>query len=104
MREKFATLPTFPPHTRTAKIALGYSATFRMEPSGELSVEWKPRRPVIESARAWRKFFAAYQAERDAFLAEVATMIGGPVGVTDPVGASGDGRPELTVIQPGVRH
>jgi hypothetical protein len=64
-------------HRRTVRLPLGYRATFIFKPeTGVLGCSWHPGIPRIESRRAWRKFVAAYQGERDAFLADVATRLG----------------------------
>jgi hypothetical protein len=75
-------MPTTPPqrpaaHRRTAKLPLGYRATFTFTSDTlVLGCEWHPGIPRIESPRAWRRFFAAYQTERDGFLADVAARLG----------------------------
>ncbi len=80
---------------RTTALPLGYSATFVWD--GTLSIEWSPDVPRIRSPRHWRKFFAAYQAARRDFFKDVATTLGGAVGVADLTG-------EFEVISPGTKH
>jgi hypothetical protein len=67
---------TTPPQRRSARLPLGYKAVFTFSPDTGLGVEWHPGLPRVESPRARRKFFAAYQAERDAFLGDVAARLG----------------------------
>lgn len=88
-------------HRRTARLPHGYRVTFRFSPDVGLATEWTPHEPRIKSARAFRRFFEAYKSERDVFMRDIATMIGGPVLVAD-VGA-----PELsgvTTIKPEAVH
>lgn len=88
-------------HKRTARLPHGYRVTFAFAPDAGLVTEWTPHEPRIKSARAFRRFFAAYKAERDAFMRDIATMLGGEVLVAD-VGA-----PELsgiTTIRPEAVH
>ena len=68
--------------THTAHLPLGYVAEFRWT-GGGMKVEWLPDVPVIRSPRHRRKFFEAYQAARRDFLTDVATTLGGNVGVVD---------------------
>lgn len=73
-------------HTHTAVLPHGYRATFGWSQGGGLTIEWAPGVPKIESARHRRRFFEAYQQARRGFIADVATMIGGPVLVLDMTG------------------
>ena len=66
-------------HERTARLPCGYRVTFKYAPDRGTWVEWSGWPPRIASTRAWRRFLAAYRAERDAFAREIATMIGGTV-------------------------
>jgi hypothetical protein len=75
----------------------GYRVTFRFAPE----CTWEPGVPRVRSARAKRRFFTAYTAARDAFLADVATMGGVALLVAD---VTGDGAVATTAIGPGVRH
>jgi hypothetical protein len=71
-------------HTRTARLPLGFRATFRFSPTAGIEVAWSPALPTnIESKRAFRRFFRAYAAERDAFLRDVATILRITVAVVD---------------------
>jgi hypothetical protein len=90
-------MTTSTPHRRTVKLPLGYGATFAFSPETGLACQWHPGIPSIESARAWRRFYAAYVAERDAFLAEIATMLDGAVLIADVKGGKITGS---TVIRP----
>jgi hypothetical protein len=68
---------------RKFSLPFGYHATFRWHPGELLEVQWAPNPPRIREGRARRKFFAAYQAARHAFLEEVAAVVGGNVLVVD---------------------
>jgi hypothetical protein len=70
----------------TASLPFGYRATFRWSPASGLDVQWTPDVPVIRQTRRRRRFLAAYDAARNAFLAEIATTIGGNVLVLDSDG------------------
>jgi hypothetical protein len=72
-------------HKRTVRLPHGYRATFvfRADPAF-FEVAWEPSRPAIKSARAWRKFEAAYLEARDAFLSEAMTMTGQAMAVVTP--------------------
>lgn len=88
-------------HKRTVRLPHGYRVTFTFSPVDGFATEWAPHEPRINSSRAFRRFFAAYKNERDAFIRDLATMIGGTVLVAD-VGA-----PELsgvTAIKPEAVH
>ena len=86
---------------RSVRLPYGYVAEFVFRPSPYFfEVFWSPDRPHIRNPRAWRKFFAAYTAERDDFLRDAATMLGGAVLVADVGGDLGG----VTVIKPAVRH
>ena len=88
-------------HKHTARLPHGYRVTFRFSPERGLWLTWAPHEPNIRSARKWRKFFDAYKSERDAFIRDVATMIGGTVLVADVGAAELSG---FTTIEPEVRH
>jgi len=82
-----------PPH--------GYTVTLSFTPPRTLEAEWDPGLPRISSPRARRKFYAAYTAERDRFLADVAAMTGHGIAVIDH---HGDGPARLTVIGAATKH
>ncbi len=84
------------PLKRTAALPLGFEATFTWD-DGAMSVSWEPEVPVIQSPRHWRRFLRAYQDARRDFLRDVATTLGGNVGVADLTG-------EIEVIQPATKH
>jgi hypothetical protein len=87
-------------HQRTVRLPYGYRATFVFRPDPHFfEVFWEPDRPRIRSARAWRKFQAAYFEARDEFLSEAMTMTGQSMAVVTP----GTTR-ELAIIEPEVRH
>ena len=88
-------------HRRSVRLPFAYAAefVFRSNPYF-FEVFWSPDRPHIRNPRAWRKFFAAYTAERDDFLRDAATMLGGAVLVADVGGNLGG----ITVIKQAVRH
>ena len=87
-------------HKRTARLPHGYRVTFRFSPEADsIMIKWEPHLPRIESRRAFRRFFDAYKSERDEFLRDIATMIGGAVVVAD-VGAPNS----FTTIMPEARH
>lgn len=56
------------PHRRAARLPFGYSVEFRYSAASGIAAAWTPHPPRIESRRAQRRFFAAYTAERNAFL------------------------------------
>lgn len=88
-------------HKRTARLPHGYRVTFRFSGGEGFTTEWTPHEPRINNTRAFRRFFAAYKAERDAFMRDIATMIGGTVLVADL------GAPDLsgiTTIRPEAVH
>jgi hypothetical protein len=87
-------------HQRTARLPYGYVCTFRYAPTFGLHFEWEPDVPRIHRPRAQRRFFDAYVIERDAFMRDIATMIGGSVLVADVGGPLGG----VTVIPPAVRQ
>jgi hypothetical protein len=64
-------------------LPLGYRVTFHWQHGEELRASWHPQFPEIRQQRAWRKFFAAYQAARRQFLTEVAAVLNGGVLVDD---------------------
>jgi hypothetical protein len=68
---------------RKFSLPFRYHATFRWHPGELFEVHWAPDPPHIRGGRAQRKFFAAYQAARHAFLEEVAAIVGGSVLVVD---------------------
>lgn len=81
------------PLLHTASLPCGYTVTFSWV-GGDMGVEWSPEFPRIRSKRQWKKFLAAYEAERAEFMRTVATMIGKPVMVFDLNG-------HMSVEQPG---
>jgi hypothetical protein len=83
--------------TRTAALPLGFTATFSWSRASGLQTEWAPEAPRIHSHHHWRRFFAAYQDARREFMRDVATAIGGAVGIADLTG-------EFEVVQPATRH
>jgi hypothetical protein len=87
-------------HQRIARLPYGYTVTFGYGPDIGLRFEWEPDVPRIRSPRAQRRFFEAYTRERDAFMRDIATMIGGSVMVADVGGPLGS----VSVIRPGTRH
>jgi hypothetical protein len=68
---------------RKFSLPLGYRVTFCWQPGEHFQLRWCPDVPLIRKARAWRKFFEAYQAARRSFLEEVAAVIGGDVSILD---------------------
>jgi hypothetical protein len=91
------TTPPAAEHRRTVKLPLGFRCTFAFAVDTGLRFVWHPGIPRIESNRARRRFMAAYTAERDRFLAEVAGMLGAAVVV-----AGGNGG--ATTIMPEARQ
>jgi hypothetical protein len=83
--------------THTAHLPLGYVTEFRWT-GGGMKVEWLPNVPVIRSPRHRRKFFEAYEAARRDFLTDVATTLGGNVGVVDI-----DKPAEINVVRPATK-
>ena len=84
--------------THTAHLPYGYVAEFRWA-DGAMRIEWLPDVPNIRSPRHWRKFFKAYEAARYAFLIDVATTLGGNVGVVDI-----DAPSRIGVVRPAKKH
>jgi hypothetical protein len=82
----------------TAHLPLGCVAEFRWT-GGGMKVEWLPDVPVVRSPRHRRKFFEAYQAARRDFLTDVATTLGGNVGVVDI-----DKPAEMKIVRPGTKQ
>jgi hypothetical protein len=90
--------------TRSFTLPFGLRATFSFSPTGGLRTDWEPDTPqkTIRSDRAWNKFYKAYVKARDEFMAEVATLIGGPVlTVTMP---DANGAVDTTISHPHTRH
>ena len=90
-------------HRRAVRLPHGFTCTFvfRPKPYRFLEAFWEPKAPSdIRSPRAFRRLFRAYTADRNAFLGDVATMIGGSVLVADVGGDLGG----VTVIEPETRH
>jgi hypothetical protein len=92
--------PNTAAHQRIARLPYGYTVTFGYGPEIGLRFEWEPDVPRIRSPRAQRRFYAAYAAARDEFLAEIAVLINGSVMVADVGGPLGG----VNVIRPGTRH
>lgn len=69
-----------------ARLPHGYRVIFTWSDQGQLGCEWLPDVPRIVQPRQQRKFLAAYERQRDAFLEEVARCIGGPIIVSDMQG------------------
>ena len=84
--------------TLTPRLPYGYVAEFRWL-DGVMRIEWLPDVPNIRSPRHWRKFFKAYEAARHAFLTDLATTLGGNVGVVDI-----DAPDRIGVVRPGTKH
>jgi hypothetical protein len=81
----------------TARLPLGFVVTFHWDGT-VIHVEWLPDVPgSIRSPRHRRRFLAAYDAARDDFLTEVATLIDGTIGCITL-----DGR--LTICRPMAKH
>src|SRR5262245_26737134 len=78
--DEFPQFPLFPQPqnivSTAARLPHGYTATFRFRGGHAVDVEWLPDVPRIRSLRHRRKFLEAYQRARQAFLREVATVIG----------------------------
>jgi hypothetical protein len=87
-------------HRRRVCLPHGYTATFSFSPATGLACDWEPSPPRIRTTRAQRRFLSAYTAERDAFITEVATMIGGVALVAD---VAGDGIVGTRTIKPETR-
>jgi len=82
--------------SRIASLPYGYTAEFTWSPPG-MAVVWEPAVPVIHQPRARRRFLAAYDAARAAFLADVATVLNGRIALIDREGM-------VSSIDPGTRH
>ena len=85
----------------TASLPHGYIATFTYSSAIGFRVEWQPAVPYIRNARHLRRFMAAYTAARDAFMADLAGMVGGRVLTVD---VSKNGVKAITVAEPPTRH
>jgi hypothetical protein len=90
------------PHT--ARLPHGYRVQFTWSPGSGLKVEWDPDAPRVHSARHRRKFFEAYAAARRDFLRDVATSIGGSVGVVDVPGEVTDDSFGFECVPPATKH
>jgi hypothetical protein len=83
--------------THTARLPHGFHVTFSWSTDNRLQVEWDPHTPRIRSSRHRRKFREAYEAARREFIKDVATVIGGNVGVVDLDG-------QFEVLKPSTKH
>ncbi len=81
-------------HCRTARLPHGVAVAFVFSSMEGLAEEWWPATPSAESVRS--EIFAAYEAERDAFMVDIATMVGASVTIADAYG--------FTTYEPEVRH
>jgi hypothetical protein len=84
------------PHERTMTLPFGYRVTFRWN-GIDMTTAWEPDLPTIRQGRGRRKFLAAYEAARNEFLTDIATIIGGGVLVMDLEG-------NATAIVPDKKH
>ena len=84
--------------THTARLPHGYEVEFAwLAESRHLRVRWSPDVPRIASTRHRRKFFETYAAARRDFMRDVATSIGGSVGIADLTG-------EFECVRPATKH
>jgi hypothetical protein len=90
--------------THVASLPHGSRAQFVWSAEGRFRVEWDPAAPNIRSGRHRRKFFKAYASARRRFLTDVATVIGGPVGIVDVPGEVTDGQLTLDCVMPPTKH
>ena len=84
--------------THVARLPHGYVAEFRWLDGG-MQVQWLPDVPNIRSPRHRRKFVEAYTEARHAFLTDLATTLGGNVGIVDI-----DAPDKVGVVRPGTKH
>ena len=90
--------------TRTARLPHGVRVKFCWGPEHRLEVEWDPDIPRIHSARHRQKFFEAYAAARRDFMRDVATVIGGNVGMVDLPGEVTDGSLAFECVTQATKH